>query len=144
MADPGLEARRRTVSLATAIYCAITVIVIVGVVVLPFLVAWVDDIHPRNITRALAAWETEYGDDVRTRGEAKSRIDIMGYARDYYRYEDMPDYRGKKTVEALAAQRAKTLKTMADALRRFSGEDYGDDPEKWQAWLNKAQPADER
>jgi hypothetical protein len=40
-------------------------------------------------------------------------------------------------------QRAKTLKRLADSLRTFSGEDHGDDPEAWQAWLKSAQEAEQ-
>jgi hypothetical protein len=126
---------QRRISLATGVYLSLGLIGIVGAVVLPRLIAWLDEMHPRNITRQLAAWESQY-DEVSTLEEAKSRIALMEYVRDHYRYEDMLEYRGNKVIAALAAQRAKTLKAMADSLRAYSGEDHGDDPTGWQKWLD--------
>jgi hypothetical protein len=95
--DQARNGPKRLVSLATIFYTALLVILVVGANVLPRLIAWLDEIHPRNVTLWLAQVEDAYG-EVSNLDEVRSRIDTMEYMRDHYRYEDMPEYQGNKAV----------------------------------------------
>jgi hypothetical protein len=94
--------------------------------------AWAVGIHQRSTTRELAAWEQELS-QVRTRDEAIRAVDMLRYVQGYY--VPGPGYRSDPATEAaLQAQRQKTLTTIARALEEFTGERYGLDVDKWEAW----------
>jgi hypothetical protein len=93
---------------------------------------WAAGIHQRNITRELAAWETEYA-QVRNVKEVDHAIDMLEYVQWYY--VPGPGFHSdERTEAALEAQRTRTISAIVSALREFTGQDFGADAERWRAW----------
>jgi len=96
---------------------------------------WTVGIHQKSTIRELAAWEQEFS-QIRTKDEAIRAVEILRYVQDYY--VPGPGYRSDSATEAaLQAQRQKTSSTIARALEEFTGERYGVDVEKWEAWRDR-------
>jgi hypothetical protein len=89
--------------------------------------------HPRAVQRALASWEDDYR-KVENIQEFHRNIDMLVYIRDHYPYENMPDYKDSEVGRDLALQRAHTTEVIVNALREYSGQDYGDDEKAWLEW----------
>jgi len=91
--------------------------------------------HQRSVTRTLADWEKEYG-QVRNVREAERAIDMLEYVQGYY--VPTAGYHSDAQTEALLeAQRTKTLRAIAGALERFSGQDFGVDVTRWREWQQR-------
>lgn len=94
--------------------------------------AWGVAVHMRSTTDELARWEREYV-SVRNLREVERAIDMLQYVGGYYR--SIEGYRSHpRTVAALEAQRTRTLRAIATALRVYSGEDFGTDVIQWRTW----------
>src|SRR6516164_7385635 len=94
--------------------------------------SWAVENHQRATTRELASWEQDFS-HIRNKEEAIRAVDMLRYIQDYY--VPGPGYRSDSTTEsALQAQRQKTVSTIARALEQFTGERYGEDVDKWEAW----------
>ncbi len=83
-------------------------------VLIPRAVSYLDEIHPRGITRELAQWEQEYRVRDPDRSSVKHAREYLEYVENYYRYEDMPEYRDNDAVKELAKQRQETMKVIQD------------------------------
>jgi hypothetical protein len=93
---------------------------------------WGVGIHQKSVTRSLADWEKEYG-RIGNWDEADRAIGMLEYVQSYY--VPGPGYRSNpRTEAALEEQRARTVAAIVSALREFTGEDFGTDPEEWRAW----------
>jgi hypothetical protein len=100
--------------------------------------AWAVRIHQRSVTRELAVWEQE-SSQIRSKGEAAHAVDMLRYIQGYY--VPGPGYRSDSPTEAaLEAQRRKTSATIVKALEEFTGERYGLDVDKWEAWRDGQRP----
>ena len=100
---------------------------------------WGTALHQRSTTHELAQWEREYA-VVRDWREAVRAISMLEYAGSYY--VPGPGYRSDpRTEAALAEQRGRTLSAIATALRGYTGQDFGIDATRWQAWAaNQVRP----
>ena len=83
-------------------------------VLIPRAIVYLDEIHPRGITRELAQWEQEYRDRSPDQTSVKHAREYLEYVKNYYCYEDMPEYRDNDAVKELAKQRQKTMKVIQD------------------------------
>jgi hypothetical protein len=118
----------------TAVVIAVSALAVAALVPLAWhrFEAWAVGIHQQSTTRELAAWEQEFS-QIRTKDEAIRAVDMLRYVRGYYVPD--PGYRSDSATEAaLQAQRQKTSTTIASALEEFTGERYGLDVDKWEAW----------
>lgn len=111
--------------------------------VTPMLARWSEgyltDIHQRGVMIELESWERELA-VVTTRKEAIHAVEMLDYVKRYY--PATTGYQGDpKTTAALESQRIKTLQTIVAALERYSGEKFGWDIRKWEAWRDRQQPA---
>jgi hypothetical protein len=94
--------------------------------------AWAVGIHQRSTTRELAEWEKEFS-QIRNKDEAIQAVNMLRYVQGYY--VPGPGYHSDSATEAaLEEQRQKTMSTIAGALEAYTGERYGVDVEKWEAW----------
>jgi hypothetical protein len=123
--------------------CVVAVITVAVVVLVPLgwqrVALWAVGIHVRSVTRSLAMWEKEY-EHVDDWQEADRAIGMLQYVRGYY--VPGPGYHSDAQTEAaLEAQRARTLAAIAEALRDFTGEDFGTDAARWRAWRQKQKRA---
>jgi hypothetical protein len=119
--------------------CVVAVVILAVIVLVPLgwqrVVLWAVGIHLRSTARELVTWEKEYG-HVDSWQEADRAIEMLEYVRGYY--VPGPGYRSDAQTEAaLEAQRARTLAAIAEALRDFTGEDFGTDATRWRAWRQK-------
>ena len=85
------------------------------------------DVHPQNITRALAQWEIDYR-HVGDQGASHHR-GMLEYVENHYRYEDMPEYRDVPVANELAAQRQRTLNAIRAGLEEFEAKRQAPDLE---------------
>ena len=61
---------------------------------------------------------------------------MLDYVQWYYPPGD--NYRADAATEAaLQVQRSATMEAIIAPLRRYSGEDYGTDVDRWRKWLNR-------
>ncbi len=91
------------------------------------------DVHQRSVTQELADWKDEYS-NVSSHRDAIRTATMLEYIQRYY----VPGegYRGSREIEAaLQVQRQETVKAFVAALRRFTGEDFGDDSDRWLEYL---------
>ena len=95
----------------------------------------IDELH-RCITRELASWQQQYS-EVKDLNEAHRYIDLLSYVKTYYTYEDTPEYVGSEIASVLSSQRARTLQSIANALKDFTGQDFGTDGKAWKDWYAK-------
>ena len=110
---------------------------VIAIVALGFLLPMVAGkyfvgLHMKSTTNELRNWGEEYS-KVGSDGEAFRAIEVMEYMSRYY----VPGsgYRGPKEVEeALQKQREASLKQVADALEKHTGNAYGTDVAKWKEW----------
>jgi hypothetical protein len=94
---------------------------------------WGVGLHQRSVTQELANWEQECG-RVTSEAEVDRAVGMLEYISGYYVPAD--GYRSNPQTEAaLEAQRAKTLSTIAGALREYTGKDLGPDAKAWRDWL---------
>jgi hypothetical protein len=102
-----------------------------------FLVNEAIRVHERGVTRELATWEVEEA-RVLSDEEAFHAIDMLTYVENYY-VPTPQNHSDPATDAALEEQRERTLNAIAAALERFSGEHYGRDVKRWQAWRQRRQ-----
>ncbi|OJW17753.1 MAG: hypothetical protein BGO49_26490 [Planctomycetales bacterium 71-10] len=131
--------RRRTVFIGVLVILAVAFVA-------PFvwrrIEAWGVGIHHRSVAKELAGWEEEYG-RVQTLSEAKQAAGMLGYVQRYY--VTGPGYRSDAATEAaLAAQRSRTAQAIATALEDFTGQHFGEDPDRWLEWIEKAGSIDSK
>jgi hypothetical protein len=91
-------------------------VMIAACLAIPRFVTYVDEIHLRNVTIAIAQWGEEYRDGTNW-GGAKHARDMLQYVEGHYRYEDMPEYRDSAAAKKLAEQRRETLTIIQDWLK---------------------------
>jgi hypothetical protein len=94
--------------------------------------AWAVGIHQKSTTIELAEWEQEFS-QIRSDYEAHHAVDMLGYIQGYY-VPGPGNTSDSDTEAALQAQRQKTLNAIANSLEEFTGERFGLDVEKWEAW----------
>lgn len=100
--------------------------------------AWAVGIHQQGVTRELAAWERE-DSQVHNQQEAFHAVDVLRYVQGYY--IPGPGYRSNPQTEAaLEAQRHQTMAALVRALEQYTGEHFGLQIEKWEAWREHHQP----
>lgn len=116
LASPEVQRRRIIITLLV-----ISVIAALLAISAPFALRWLarkgTAIHHRSITRSLAEWERE-DSQIRTPRDAEHARGMLEYIRGYYPVG--PGNRSDPETEAaLEAQRAKTLRTIEEALEVY-------------------------
>jgi hypothetical protein len=72
-------------------------------------------------------------DEFESDHDAFHAIDMLAYIENYYAPGE--GYRSDAETEAaLQSQRKRTMAAIIEALERFTGERYGDDIKRWEAW----------
>lgn len=98
-------------------------------------------IHMRGVTKRLAEWQVQYGQEIRDDRQARSAIEMLDYIQWYYvpqgSYHADPD-----TEDALQSQRLSTMETIAEALGKYSGKEYGVEVDRWREWLDRRRASD--
>ncbi len=116
------------------------------VVLLGVAVVWLFDVlpeyavnvHQRDVTRALAEWQTEYS-RILSPQDAIRTAEMLAYVQGYY--VPANGYRGTPETEAaLQSQRKATIDCFVEALHTYTGEDFGADSEKWLEYLQPTDP----
>jgi hypothetical protein len=128
--------RRRLVVLLLGLVLAGTIVLVIYLP--PRLVNYGVGLHQRSVTRSLGEWEREYS-QIKTKHDAIRAAEMLGYISTYY--VPGPGYHSDPETEAaLQAQRERALSTIAGALERFTGQDFGTDSGKWLEWLKANDP----
>ena len=92
--------------------------------------------HQRSTTRELAAWEAEYS-KIHSVADATRTAQMLRYVQTYYVVGD--GYRSEPQIEAaLEDQRQRTTIALLDALRQYTGQDFGLNPDEWLAYLSSS------
>ena len=95
----------------------------------------------RGVTKRLAEWQVQYGQEIRDDRQARSAIEMLDYIQWYYvpqgSYHADPD-----TEDALQSQRLSTMETIAEALGKYSGKEYGVEVDRWREWLDRRRASD--
>jgi len=98
--------------------------------------------YHQSYTKELADWEKIYGRP-QTWPEAMRSADMLRYVQHYY----VPEFTFRSdeaTEAALAAQRARTTRTIVTGLKEFTGQDFGEDAERWREWIEKTGEVESR
>jgi hypothetical protein len=128
----------KRLALLNGLVCGIVGLLVLALHLVPTFEARAVAVHQRSVMRSLANWE-EDDSRVCTWEQADHAIDMLEYVRAYY--VPGPGYRSDAQTEAaLEEQRARTLAAIAAALRSFTGEDLGTDPERWRTWRERNGP----
>lgn len=115
--------------------------VLAGIVVIGLLTVWMSlprierwgvGFHQKSVTRSLADWGRETA-TITNDASAIHAAEMIGYMSSYY--VPGPGYRGPDETEAaLEQQRRESIELVVAALQRYTGLDYGADPERWIEW----------
>ncbi len=111
-------------------------VLVAAVIGLQKLTVFVHEMHPRAVEQEMASWEPLYGKTPAARDFGRC-VEMLGYVRNYYPYEDDPEYKGSELAESLAVQRERTLQAIATGLKEASGQDFGTDEKSWKEWYAK-------
>jgi len=90
--------------------------------------------HQRAVTAQLTQWGKEYSriDDVTS---AIRATEMISYMQDYYVPSD--GYRTSDELETkLQNARDSSIRQICDALERYTGRRFGNDPLAWTKWAN--------
>jgi hypothetical protein len=88
----------------------------------------------------LAEWEREYG-TISSHEQAIRTVEMLEYVQNYY--VPAEGYRGTAEVEAaLKRQRQKTVDAFVNALRGYTGKDFGTNSAEWRGVLVSQAPVD--
>jgi hypothetical protein len=96
-------------------------------------------IHQRAVTRELADWGAEYA-QIQDDQDAFRAIGMLRYIERYY----VPGegYRSDSaTEEALQATRRQAMDEIIASLECYTGEHFGNDLDRWEAWRDRSTSA---
>lgn len=99
------------------------------------LVRWGVGVHQESVIRELANWSDEYA-RISDDASAVAAAGMIQYMSTYY----VPGsgYRGPPEIEAaLEVQRQKSINRIVEALRQYTGLDFGANGKRWAEWAER-------
>ncbi|WDQ15418.1 hypothetical protein [Rhodopirellula sp. P2] len=100
------------------------------------------ELHQHAVTRELTEWGKEYT-EINDDASAIRAAEMIAYIRTYY--VPRHGYRGSEETEReLEIARDTSLRSIIDALERYTGHEFGGDYLAWSRWADsKKQPSGE-
>ena len=119
-------------------YIKITILYLILIVAVFLSVNFVLDygmpsIHKAGIASSLKDWGMQYS-NIQNANDVVHAVEMLGYINNYYSgYDDDGDVYSDR----LKKQRTETLQVIMKALDEYTGENIGNDIQKWEDWLRQ-------